>query len=48
MTETAEIELRAPKSVQMGKYLTELVLKGIRRVHATNFEISHQGAEFIL
>ena len=43
MTETAEIELRAPKSVQMGYYLTELALKGIHRVHAANFEISHQG-----
>ena len=33
VTETAEIELRERKSVQMGWYLTELVLKGICRVH---------------
>ena len=42
-----EIALRAPKSVPMGWYLTELVLKGIHRVCASNYEISHQGAEFI-
>ena len=40
---STEIALRAPKSVPMGWYLTELVLKGIRWVHATNFEISHLG-----
>ena len=43
-----KITLRVPKSVPMGWYLTELVLKGIHRLHAANFEISHQGAKFIL
>ena len=43
-----EIALRAPKSVPMGWYLTELVLKGIHRVHAANFEMSHQVAKFFL
>ena len=44
---SAKMALRAPKSVQMGWYLAELVLKGIRRVHAADFEMSHQGAMFI-
>ena len=43
----AEIGLTALKSVQMGLYLAELVLKGIHRFHMTDFEIGHQGAEFI-
>ena len=43
-----EIALRAPKSVPIGWYVTELVLKGIHRVPATDFEMSHQGAKFIL
>ena len=39
--------LRELKSVQMGWYLAELVLKCKGNVHVTDFVINHQGAQFI-